>query len=409
MTQDVNPAPASGKIAYCILLILCLSTTSAKAQDADSVSKSKSWGWLKKLNFRGYAQLRYNELLETNPELGCEQCDKSWGGDHGLFFRRIRLVLSGQIHKRVFIYIQPDFASLANGSGNVQIRDVYFDVGLDSKNAFRIRVGQSKIPYGFENLQSSQNRLPLDRNDALNSAFVNERDIGVFAYWAPPAIRERFASLVRSGLKGSGDYGVVGLGVFNGQPANRADLDGKPMVVARVSWPLQLNDQIIEPGIQAYTGTSEVRSVSEDVTGINPEFQYKDQRIAASLIVYPKPFGLNGEYNIGTGPEYNPTTHSIEQRRLKGGYVIGSYRAELGKQVLTPFVRYQYYDGGKKHERDARSYTVRDLEIGAEWQPFKAFEIVAMYTISSRRYEDALRRSNLQDGSLLRLQFQVNL
>lgn len=33
---------------------------------------------------------------------------------------------------------------------------------------------------GFENLQSSQNRLPLDRNDGLNSAVSNERDLGVF-------------------------------------------------------------------------------------------------------------------------------------------------------------------------------------------------------------------------------------
>jgi hypothetical protein len=37
---------------------------------------------------------------------------------------------------------------------------------------YRVRIGQSKVPYGFENLQSSQNRLSLDRNDALNSAVV---------------------------------------------------------------------------------------------------------------------------------------------------------------------------------------------------------------------------------------------
>jgi hypothetical protein len=71
-------------------------------------------------------------------------------------------------------------------------------------------------------------------------------------------------------------------------------------------------------------------------------------------------------------------------------------------------VRYQYYDGGKKHERDARSYTVKETEIGVEWQPIKNFEFVAAYTFSDRRFEDGLKPDNHQDGSLLRLQLQFN-
>lgn len=37
--------------------------------------------WADRINFRGYTQIRYNRLLETNSNLKCEQCDKSWGGD----------------------------------------------------------------------------------------------------------------------------------------------------------------------------------------------------------------------------------------------------------------------------------------------------------------------------------------
>ena len=85
-------------------------------------------------------------------------------------------------------------------------------MALDSKKEFRFRVGQSKVTYGFENMQSSQNRLSFDRVDALNS------------YWASVAVRERFAYLVKSGLKGSGNYGIFGLGVYNGQTVNRAEL-----------------------------------------------------------------------------------------------------------------------------------------------------------------------------------------
>jgi phosphate-selective porin len=81
---------------------------------------------------------------------------------------------------------------------------------------------------------------------------------------------------------------------------------------------------------------------------------------------------------------------------------------QVKQQTFLPFVRYQYYNGGKKHELDARSYKVKELEIGVEWQPSKHFELVAMYTMSSRRYEDHARPSNYQRGNLVRLQAQVN-
>ncbi|MEY2901301.1 MAG: hypothetical protein RLY89_407, partial [Bacteroidota bacterium] len=143
--------------------------------------------WFENISIRGYLQVRYNRLLETNSKLGNEQGDRSWGENGGFFLRRARVILSGQISKHVYFYFQPDFASSASSTSLHfgQLRDAYFDIGLDKDNEYRLRVGQSKVPYGFENMQSSQNRLPLDRNDALNSSVVNERDMGVFFYWAP--------------------------------------------------------------------------------------------------------------------------------------------------------------------------------------------------------------------------------
>ena len=397
-------------LAY-IFLFTC-SQVSAQVKDTTSVPavEQRPSEWYKNISIRGYAQLRYNRLFETNSDLQCEQCDRSWGGDGGFFFRRIRLIFYGQVHDRVYVYIQPDFASSpVSGALNFgQIRDAYFDVSLDKKSEFRLRFGQSKVPFGFENLQSSQNRLPLDRNDGLNSAVANERDIGVFFYWAPKKIRERFSYLVSSGLKGSGDYGVFGFGIHNGQTANRNDANRQPHVVSRFSYPLLVGDkQIIEPGIQAYKGKSVVTSVTEGVTG-NQDFQYVDQRVAASLIIYPQPFGLTAEYNVGSGPEYNKQTNSIDQQDLQGGYVQASYLLRFNNQLLIPFSRYQYYDGGKKHERDARSYNVNELEVGFEWQPVKNLELVAMYTMSKRRFEDSELPDNLQEGNLLRLQVQAN-
>lgn len=373
------------------------------------IAKETIKKWYEQISLRGYAQVRYNRFLETNDSLKCEQCDKSWGSG-GLFIRRMRLIFSGNVHDRVYIYIQPDLASSpVSGTNNfAQLRDAYFDLSLDKKKEFRFRVGQSKIPFGFENLQSSQNRLPLDRDDAINSAFSNERDLGVFFYWAPEKTRKLFSSLVADGLKGSGDYGVFGFGGFTGQTANKTDMNRDLHYVARVSYPIELFGQIIEPGIQGYTGMYVVESRSTGVKGPNKEFSFVDERVAASLVLYPKPFGIQAEWNMGRGPEFNPLTDSIETQDLSGGYLTASYMIKIKKQILIPFVRGQFYDGGKKHELDARSYTVNEYEFGIEWQPIKNFEFVAMYTMSERRFEDFKLQYNRQEGSLLRLQAQFN-
>lgn len=400
-----------------LLLILLSFSIQAQEVKEDSlkplvISENKIESeWYNSFKIRGYVQARYNRLFETNPDLRCEQCDRSWGDEGGFFLRRIRIIFFGQIHKNVYFYIQPDFASSANSTSLnfAQLRDAYFDIGFDQKNEFRVRIGQSKIPYGFENMQSSQNRIPLDRADALNSAVTNERDMGIFFYWAPDKIRKKFSTLVKENYKGSGDYGVFALGAYNGQTANRPELNNNLHVAIRASYPFEIGNQIIEPGIQAYTGRYELpTSLKNEGVTTTHDLNYLDQRAAVSFILYPKPFGIQAEYNIGKGPEFNKHTETIETKSLEGGYATFSYRIEHKEQIIFPFTRYQYYRGGKKHEMDARSYDVNEFEVGVEWQFNKNFELVATYTISNRRYEDFILQNNDQQGSLLRLQAQIN-
>lgn len=430
-----------------ILAVLILITCAANAQEInkqeinkqevknevlrilDSINKAKlpetkSGGgveehWYDRISLRGYAQIRYNGLFSTNDKVSCDQCDKSWGttstapdakANNGLFIRRARLVFSGQVHPNVFFYFQPDFASSpSTGIQNfVQIRDLYFDLSFDKKKEYRVRVGQSKIPYGFENMQSSSQRLTLDRADAINSSIANERDLGIFFYWAPAEIRERFAMLVKDGYKGSGDFGVFALGVYNGQIANKIDGNRDLNVVARVTYPFLIGNQIIEPGIQAYTGKwAFTGEISNGVTVNDPQY-VKDQRVGATFVLYPKPFGIQTEYNIGTGPRYNTLTNTVDETDLNGGYVLLNYKWDIKKQHIYPFAKFQYYDGGKKYEKDARSYVVRDYEFGVEWQPIKAFELTAEYVIADRTFEDSALPINRQQGNVLRLQAQFN-
>jgi hypothetical protein len=141
---------------------------------------------------------------------------------------------------------------------------------------------------------------------------------------------------------------------------------------------------------------------------VKADKNYIDQRIAGSFILYPKPFGIQAEYNFGRGPEFNKKTDSIEVKNLHGGYITLSYFLPIKKQIIYPYFRAQYYKGGKKHELDARSYEVKEFELGLEYQPVKQFEFVVAYVYAQRRFEDFKLQDNYQKGHIIRLQAQVN-
>ena len=256
--------------------------------------------WYERLSLRGYTQMRYNDILSGGPFYNdiSSVGDRSVGPRQNFFIRRARMILSGDVSEHLYLYFQNDFASAPSGTfssaptfapyanvaqqavyyyynpgtfpfpgynqvgnyssapGNFgQIRDLYADIYFDKDKEFRVRAGQSKIPYGFENLQSSQNRLALDRADAINSCCKDERDLGLFFYYTPKHLRPIFRDLVKNNLKGSGDYGMVGFGVYNGQGANRIELNKGTHIVARFTYPYVFeNGQIVEASVQGYTG-----------------------------------------------------------------------------------------------------------------------------------------------------------
>lgn len=361
--------------------------------DAPKASSPASFAdhFFSRIKVRGYTQFRFNHPT-TNPNLVNLQGDRSIGGPSELFVRRARLVLYGDIHPLIYIYLQPDFATTTDdGLHFIQWRDWYFDLSAPGKE-FRLRIGQSKIPFGFENLQSSGNRLPFDRSDALNSAVTNERDLGLFLYWAPIAIRERFDHLVKSGLKGSGDYGAVGLGLYNGQGSNKADLNDNKHVVGRVSYPFLFGEQFVEIGGGGYVGRF---IVNKDETVDGPDESW-DARGNLALTIYPQPFGFQAEYNIGVSPELTDIREdssgpepvfsgTVREKLLHGGYAMLSFKVDhtvLG--TFMPYVRGHYYEGARKFETNAPHYSVRELEVGFEWQPVRMLEFTAAFAAAER-------------------------
>ncbi|MBT1630295.1 hypothetical protein KK466_29560, partial [Klebsiella pneumoniae] len=54
--------------------------------------------------------------------------------------------------------------------------------------------------------------------------------------------------------------------------------------------------------------------------GVLGEDTFRDARAHASFVLYPQPFGLQAEYNVGVGPEYRDG--AVVDGFLHGGYVM---------------------------------------------------------------------------------------
>ena len=113
---------------------------------------------------------------------------------------------------------------------------------------------------------------------------------------------------------------------------------------------------------------------------------YLDERVAWHVVVFPQPFGFQAEYNIGRGPELNAARTAVELGSMRGGYIqlFYNYKCDTYCQNIFPYVRMQEYFGGRKLEDNAPRYSVRETELGLEYQFNRALELTVAYSWSQR-------------------------
>jgi hypothetical protein len=411
-------------------------------------SGPKEAAWYEKLSIDGYTQVRHTEQMNDKAYLtGGLPADRSVDPNQNLIIRRGRFKLAGDFG-RVYLYTQWDVAaSVDSGTSRnfgLQTRDIYADIAIDEAKEHRVRIGVSKVPYGWVNLQSSQNRLQMERPEALNSAVEGERDQGLYYMYANTEDRALFKSLVKDGFKGSGDYGVFTAGFYSGAGLNRADNNGEVHSVVRFSKPwVAASGQIYEAGVGAYAGrfvvtrgaaagpvttttTTVVDGLGNPVgtfttpgsTSTFPTIAdkrdevdgFNDRRASAHFIMYPQPWGLEAEWTTGQGPQLNDARSAIGQSYLNGGYVTLSYRHKYGEQSeLIPYVRYNYFDGARKFAVNAPKMVVNELDLGFEWQWRKEVELQLQYTLADERSNTSTSNPAIISGSRrLALQLQFN-
>lgn len=447
-----------------------LKSVENKVQKAEEEKKAKAAvpqadkKWHEKYTIGGYTQLRFDSLMNgENKRFLQTPTDRGIGGQNDLLLRRGRLKLSGDVSDWLSIYTQLDFASTINGlqtnssnsnteSSFAQIRDLYADIYFDKEREYRVRPGYSKVPFGWELLQSSQNRVAFERADAVDSTIVrNERDLGAFFYWSPEEAQERFKYLVKSGLRGSGDYGVFGFGYFNGQGLNRFELNSSMHTAVRVTYPFELpGDQMLEVGASGITGryvntpgsltytpigqttaitTTPTVTCQRNTTGGSPGGSphgnsggCNDERVAVHAVLYPKPFGLQAEWAWGHTPMLNDTSVELGKPvvtggSLNGGYVQGMYKVDHFYGSWIPYVRYEQYDGGSKFDSNSPHMKVSQYEAGVEYMPLPEFQLKAAYSMMARTNLNqttavsGLNRNlpyGYYSGNVMRLQLQWN-
>ena len=381
-----------------------------------------SRAWYERITLRGYTQVRLNEIISGDATAPAGQSRLRSIGDgaitdrNNFSLRRVRLIFQGDLNDYASIYIQPDFATgVVNQAAGErrenfgQLRDAYVDIFPTGDKSLRLRVGQSKVPFGWENLQSSSNRLALDRTDGINSAVPTERDLGVNIYYTPPSVQRIWDRLAADGQKLFGNYGAFGLALYNGQGTNRVEANNGLMAVAMATWPFELDSlglsgQVLELGAVGYRN----RVRPELRSGGTSAIDYADERVGIHAILYPQPFGLQAEWNWGRGPEWDSATQSIQEKPLQGGYIQAMYRVHqspLGP--FMPFARWQHYRGGFKAGLNAPRLETDELELGIEFQPTPPVEFTLSYGHAKRREPDE-RRQGRAEGDLLRAQIQFN-
>jgi hypothetical protein len=397
-------------------------------------SGPKEAAWYEKLSIDGYTQVRHTEQMNDAAYLtGGLPADRSVDPNQSLIIRRGRFKLAGDFG-RVYLYTQWDVAaSVDSGTSRnfgLQTRDIYADIALDEAKEHRIRIGVSKVPYGFVNLQSSQNRLQMERPEALNSAVEGERDQGIYYMYANTEDRALFKSLVKDGLKGSGDYGVFTAGFYSGAGLNKADNNGEVHSVVRLSKPwVSASGQTYEAGIGAYAGRFKVTTdlttgsglpggVSKTTLDANINAVdrrdlsdgFVDRRASAHFIMYPQPWGIEAEWTTGQGPQLTDDRTSVTSQSLQGGYIMVNYRHKYGEQSeLIPYVRWNYFDGARKFATNAPKMVVNELDIGFEWQWRKEVELQLQYTLADERSNTSTAMPTVISGSRrLALQLQFN-
>lgn len=339
-------------VAVCALLagsIVLADTT--PAQTNTEAPKPVKKQWFDTIKMGGYVQGRWQYYPDAEDSESNE-----------FLLRRARIKISANPTDDTYAEVEVDL-----GESKVEARSIFLDWTFVNNNDARawVRIGQSKVPFGFETPQSSSVRLPLERNWLARWTFPGERDTGIVGFYTRNADKELFEAAKKSNY-GTGDYGNFALGIYNGQGANKSEENSKKTIVARVAKPFMLNlfdnETYAELGASYWNGDY-TQTGTTDTT-------YDDEMLGLHAYLAPNPFGFQAEYYTGEAASED----------ADGWYAMGIWRAS---ENVTAFARYDTYEGGRKGKLGS-IYELDRFGLGLAYELNAKSRITVQYDMESQ-------------------------
>jgi len=277
----------------------------------------------KKHKLDGYLQVRYvdDEASDTSEFL----------------VRRARFNIRGPVNDRISYRIELQMDAKEEGKGptsKTQLRTLYADYKLDKGT---LCIGQAKVPWGYELLESVPNLWTSERALFMDRLFPNQRDIGVmYAYQAGK------------------DKPELDIGIYNGTGINASDNNKRKNVMARVDFPVP-NGSVALSGYVGENGADEA-ATDQDRYGASARFKW--------------PGGTEFVGEFVTGED-------------RGSDVRGWY-GQVGHPICKAkpnmlFVKYDQYD----ENTDASDDLFKRWSLGYWWEPLTATRVGVVYEIRS--------------------------
>jgi phosphate-selective porin OprO/OprP len=290
--------------------------------------------------------------------------------------RRARIGLAGTFYRYLDFFVEADF-----GQGQAVLTDAYLDIHYWPE--FRLRGGQFKIPFSYEELFSDNNLDLVERSVADN--LTPGRDLG---------------AMLHGSLFG-GAIGYAG-GIFNGSGQNKADTNNSKDLAARLvvlplRWAGLSGWGTLHLGADLTWGeeTQSNNATSQSLQGKTdgqfiffPSIPTRGDRLRYSgeVAYYTGPFTLYGEYiqsqeerkGIGTGADlfgrgwYVTTTYVLTgETKVPGQTVVptrwampvGPDRGWGAWELAARFAQLDF----RANDPSVKSNRVNALTLGVNW------------------------------------------
>jgi hypothetical protein len=189
----------------------------------------------------GYLQVRYS--------------DDDGSDSNEFLVRRARFNIRGPVSDRWSYRIEFQLDAREGGldpTSKTQLRTLYADYKTD---AGTLRVGQGKVPWGYELLEDAPDLWTGERALFMDRLFPNQRDIGVRYAYRPGPNRPQFD-----------------VGIFNGTGINASDNNKKRNVMARVNVAVP-NGSVAFSGYVGERGEGE-EATDQDRFGLSARFKW---------------------------------------------------------------------------------------------------------------------------------------